>query len=247
MRLSFPNLPDLGRVVVAVKNVRWRDPLVQVWGLIGVVLVTGIVSYYGRRNGAGEQKNALWAASLLTAEADNAGWHPAVCFGEPDPMGTQAVVAADSLDLRACANAAAARKNWRFLTPPLRQKLAALKTPVRKVLVTWSGTQGGDARALELYFSSVRDETGGAPGEFVIGNGRRSGDGAIEATARWLAATAEASPEELRICLVGNTGKPTAFQKEALGELISTIEARSGTVELSLREPTAPPLLAHVE
>lgn len=247
MRLSFPNLPDLGRVVVAVKNVRWRDPLVQVWGLIGVVLVTGIVTYYVRRNGAGEQKNASWEAGLLTKSAVNAGWHPEVCFGEPAEGNPDNTEVTEELNLRECADAAAKRRDWRFLKPELRGKLTLLKTPVRKVLVTWSGTSGGDARALDLYFASVRDEAGGAPGEFVIGNGKRSRDGAIETTSRWSPEDAEGRPEELRICLVGESMSITQSQKEALGELISSIEARSGKVELVMRDAKAAGLLAHTD
>jgi hypothetical protein len=247
MRFRFPNLPDLGRVVVALKNVRWRDPLVQVWGLIGVVLVTGMVAYYVRRTRAGEQKNLAWESALLTKAAENAGWRPEVCFAEPGGRLADSGAGTEEMNLRACADAAAKRKDWRFLTAELRGKIAQIKTPVRRVLVTWSGTRGGDAKALDLYFDSVRDEAGGAPGEFVIGNGKRSKDGAIETTKRWMPGNAEGGElAELRICLVGDATAVTPAQKEALGELISSIEARSGTVELVIHEPGAKELLAHV-
>lgn len=246
MRFRFPNLPDLGRVVVAVKNVRWRDPLVQVWGLIGVVLVTGMGAYYVRRSRAGEQKNLRWEAALLTRAAENGGWRPEVCFAETGEWPVETGAGADELNLRACADAAAKRKSWRFLSPALREKITQLNFPVKKVLVTWSGTRGGDARALDLYFDSVRDEAAGAPGDFVIGNGKRSRDGAIETTRRWMPANAEGGQAaELRICLVGDAVAVTPAQKEALGELISSIEARSGTVELVIHEPGSAGLLAH--
>jgi hypothetical protein len=250
MKLSFPNLPDLGRVIVALKNVRWRDPLVQVWGLIGVVLVTGIVIYYVRHSGTGEQKNSSRGAELLTAFAENAGWRPMVSFSEAAPVPSDADGTASGLDLdlRACANEAAARKTWRFLTPDLRRQISRRATTVRSVLVTWSGTRGGDANALDLYFASVRDDSRGSPGDFVIGNGHRSHDGAVEFTRRWTPqAPDDETAHDLRICLVGDTRQPTPAQKEALGELISFIEARSGTVTLSMHHPAPPGLLAHAD
>ena len=231
MRLKFPNLPDLGRMAVAVKNVRWRDPLVQVWGLIGVVLVTGIVVHYARRPRGGEQKNASWETELLPGCPAAGTWRPEVCFsGEGEAMPS---APAAPLDLRGCADTAAGLKTWRFLTAGIRREIASLGQPAREITVTWSGTRGGNARALDLYFESVRDDADAAPGDFVIGNGLRSGDGTVETLHRWSRSAGDHSPE-LRICLVGDGTRPTPAQLAALGELITAIEARCGRVSLSI-------------
>ena len=241
MKLRFPNLPHLGRAFVAVKHLRWRDPLVQVWGLIGVVLVAGIVTHYVRSRDGGEQKNTSWAAELLHSQESD-GWRPAVSLAEkceprlaPAPAG---------VDLRGCATAAAGRKAWRFLPSGIRQEIAAQPAAVRSLVVTWSGTPGGNAGALDLYYAGVRDESGGTPADFIIGNGQRSRDGGVELTHRWHAVPREQLPE-WRLCLVGDGTAPTAAQLAALGELISCIEARHGHLALAMHAPAAPELLAH--
>ena len=242
MRLSIPNLPDVGRIVVAVKKVRWRDPLVQVWGMIGIVLVGGMVSYYARRNETGEQKNAHGAASLLTAAAPQSSWQPGVSFDVNEAGGANTIQPPEDLDLRACAESASKRRDWRYLQGDLRAGISRKAAPAKKVVVTWSSTRGGDAGALHLYFDSVKDDAAGSREHFVIGNGKRSRDGGVEPTRRWL--SAEGGAEEVRICLIGDASGATAAQKEALGELITSLEARSGTLELVL-EGSPGSLLAH--
>jgi len=242
MRLKFPNLPDLGRVVVAVKHLRWRDPLVQAWALIGVVFLSGIGAHYGRSRGGGEQKNTSWAAELLR-ETHDAGWRPEVSLAGEGPA--LAAAAADNMDLRVCAEAAAARKSWQFLAAEIRREIAGLTTPVRAVEVIFSGTPGGDAEALDLYFAGVCDDAAGTPAALVIGNGRRSSDGGIETTRRWSAGPDHAGA--LRVCLVGDGATPTAAQWQALGEIINCVEARSGRVALALSRPQAPGLLADLD
>ncbi len=242
MRLSFPNLPDLGRVVVAVKHLRWRDPLVQAWTLIGVVLVSGIGVHYERSRGGGEQKNASWAAELLN-DSLTAEWRPEVSLlGEG---AGPALTAPDRLDLRACAAAAAERKSWEHLPAQTRREIAALPVPLRAVEVVFSGTPGGDAEALDLYFAGVCDDAAGTPASFVIGNGRRSRDGGIETTRRWAAGPDKTGA--VRICLVGESGVPTPAQWQSLGEIINCIEARSGRVDLTLSRPQPQELLARHE
>jgi hypothetical protein len=245
MRLSFPNLPDLGRVFVAWKNLRWRDPLVQVWGLIGIVLAAGMVTYYVRRSGDGEKKNAWWPGELLGSAASD-GWHPEIPFLDSGATTPEASRPGAALDLRSCAETAAARKTWRFLPSSLRREIAGLSTAPRRVVVCWSGTRGGDAAALELYYDTVRNEGAGVPGDFVIGNGWRSQDGRIETAPGWLASGAD-DREELRICLAGDGTGATPAQFAALGELINCIESRSGRVALTVHEPAARRLLAHAE
>jgi hypothetical protein len=242
MRLKFPNLPDLGRIVVALKRLRWRDPLVQAWGLIGVVFIAGMVRHYVRSGDGGEQKNTSWAAELLS-QADDTGWRPAVSLSGEGSIAASTM--AEGLDLRACADEAAAKKSWQFLAVETRREIAALPAPMRAVEVIFSGTPGGDAEALDLYFAGVCDVAAGIPASFVIGNGRRSRDGRIETTRRWSAGPDGAGA--VRICLVGDGSAPTPSQWQALGEIINSIEARSGRVALSLSRPQTRELLAHLD
>lgn len=243
MRLSFPNLPDLGRVFVALKAPRWRDPLVQVWGLIGVVLAAGMATYYVRRNGDGEKKNASWEQTLLRPGGEDE-WHPEVLFADGGAGLSPSKGNGQTLNLRACAETAAACKTWKYLPAALRREISAMRSPARRVAVCWSGTRGGDASALSFYFARVRDENHGVPGEFVIGNGHRSRDGMIETTARWQFPGA-GMPEEVSICLAGDGSRATPAQLAALGELINCIESRGGSLALSVHEPFARELLAY--
>ena len=127
----------------------------------------------------------------------------------------------------------------------MRQRIASLPGPVRRISLTWSGTRGGDAAALELYHDSVLG-TGDASDDFVIGNGTRSVDGRIQPTRHWLAGD-EKAHEEVTICLAGAHPAPTPAQEAALGELITALEARSGRVALGTHEAKVSGLLADLD
>lgn len=228
---------------VAIKNLRWREPLVQVWGLIGMVLAAGMMIYYVRRTGDGEKKNASWEQTFLRPVAEDI-WHPDVFFADGGAGLPPSAGRGQSLNLRACTETAAGRKTWKYLPATLRREISAMKSPARKVVVYWSGTRGGDAAALALYYARVRDDDHGVPGEFVIGNGHRSRDGVIETTARWRLSGGEAR-DEVRICLAGDGTWATPAQLAALGELINCIESRGGRLALSVHEPFAGELLAY--
>ena len=149
-------------------------------------------------------------------------------------------------DLRGIAAKAAGRKGWRHLSAPIRQEIATRTGAVRSIAISWTGTWGGDLAALELYHGSVLGSRGELPGDFVIGNGRRSVDGRIEPTRRWLHGAGEDSAEVI-ICLTGEKQSLTAAQSEALGELITALEAGSGRTTLGGHQPAAPGLLADVD
>lgn len=250
MKFRLTTSSTLFRLRALAARARCSDPLVQTWGLIGSLLVIIITVHYVRGAGAGEQKNRSSAAELLEATGHDAteGWHPRVVFAPDTPAsGLRANVIAE-LELRAIAARAAAREKWRYLPESLRETVAGLPTRIERIDVTWSGTSGGDASALELYHSTTRGTSGGTPCDFIIGNGRRGGDGRIEATRRWTKAT---SPDHsaVTICLIGTseTASITPAQEAALGELIASLEARSGHVDLSMRHPKHPDLLAHAD
>ena len=247
MRLKFPNISQLGRMVVAMRQVRWRDPLTQVWGLVGGLVVVGIAAHYVRRDGASEKKNREVAAMIVSARGKwGTEWQPGIPFASAKPV--MEVTATDEAgpDLRGIAASAAGRKGWQHLPAPIRQEIAARTTGVRSIAISWSGTRGGDLAALELYHDSVLGRSGELPGDFVIGNGRRSVDGRIEPTRRWFTARGDESGEVI-ICLTGDKPSLTAAQSEALGELITALEAGSGRIMLGGYKPAAPGLLADVD
>jgi hypothetical protein len=249
MRSKFPIFVPLSRMTSLLSQVCWRDPLVQTWGLIGGLLIVGIVTHYAPGSAGGENKNLSPAAALFYTKkplvADN--WRPGIPFS---PVGSAAGTTAlpSEPDLRACADRAAHRPGWLYLAAPLRTKLGAVSGGIARITVTWSGTHGGDAGALDLYYSGTHGQSGGLTEDFIIGNGRRGTDGRIEATRHWTKTLAEAgtAPEsaEISICLVGDGQKPTPSQEEALGELITCIEARTGTTTLAMRQPQSGGLLA---
>ena len=121
---------------------------------------------------------------------------------------------------------------WRYLSPATRQQIASLHDTISRISITWSGTNGGDAAALEWYHENILGKSGGAPGDFIIGNGRRSGDGCVEPSSHWLTGDRLRSSEVI-VCLAGESKFPTDSQQAALGELITALEARSGRAELA--------------
>ncbi len=237
MKLTIPNTLRLGRVIDVLRQVRWRDPLVQVWGLAGGLLVVGIATHYVRSGGGSEKKNRETATMILREESSwGSDWRPGVPFSAIDPLEDSVSPEGSEPDLRGIASVAAAQKGWQHLQPPIRKEIATRTGAVRAISVGWSGTPGGDLAALEWYHASVLGNTGGMPGDFIIGNGRRSVDGRIEPTHRWLSGTSQDSAEIL-ICLTGEQQSTTPAQSEALGELITALEAGNGRTTLSGHRP----------
>ena len=237
MKLTIPNTLRLGRMIDVLRQVRWRDPLVQVWGLAGGLLVVGIAAHYVRSGVGSEKKNRETATMILREESSwGSDWRPGVPFSTVYPVEDVASAENPEPDLRGIASAAAAQRGWRHLHPPIRKEIATRTGAVRGISVAWSGTRGGDLAALEWYHTSVLGSTGGMPGDFIIGNGRRSEDGRIEPSQRWLSGASQDSAEIL-ICLTGEQQLMTPAQSEALGELITALEAGNGRTTLSGHRP----------
>lgn len=248
MRVKYMIGPAVSRAWQAVCAVRWRDPLVQVWGMVGGLLVVGIVTHYVRGRAGGEQKNPASAFGMVRLDGSELkdDWRPQVALdGGSDPAGDAPVLAVEP-DLRAFAVKAAALPGWKHVSPDLRGELARFTQPVTRVEVKWSGTGGGNQAALDLYHTKTLGHQEGVPGDFIVGNGKRGEDGLIEPTRRWLTGSGEAR-KEITVCLVGTGPEPTAAQQSALGELITCIEARSGHVALAMHRPEHPGMLADAD
>src|SRR5437763_486191 len=127
MRLKFPIFPPMARVAVLLNQLRWRDPLVQTWGLIGSLLIVGIVTHYAPGTAGGEKKNLSVAAALFyTKQAIVAeSWRPGVPFS-PDGTVPCMTAPAPEPDLRAWADRAADRPGWEYVAAPLRDRLGSI-------------------------------------------------------------------------------------------------------------------------
>jgi hypothetical protein len=223
--MSVP--PVWAKTIAAVKSVRWQDPLWQVWCLAIALMISGIVSHYASAPRSGEKKNAPSPAEAFVscALAVNLGWQPEIAFAERDASpGLSAP--AEAPDWRAAAEHASQLRHWHSLTRPIRNQIAGIVESPRGIRITWSGTRGGGAGALEWYHSGILEKAHGLPCDFVIGNGQRSADGGIEPTRRWI--EGDDRGRELVVCLTGTEGELSSAQEAALGELINAIEARSG-------------------
>ena len=243
MRWSAYIARCVNRSRIAVSAVRWGDPLVQSWGLIGGLLVAGIVAHYAAGRGPGEQKNRGDLSAVFAAVPSGGSWRPAVVLESARAIpGPVEDAAAGQLDLRALAEKAATREGWRHVPPGLRKSLLGMNPEARQITVTWSHTPGGDARALSLYHQTTLGREGSLPYDFVIGNGRRSDDGRIDAQPRW-SPGAPVPAEGSRICLTGQPGTPTDAQAAALGELITCLEARCGKLPLAMQSPEKPAII----
>lgn len=134
-------------------------------------------------------------------------------------------------------------KRYKYLTRANRSEIdraSVAKRRWRYIVVHNSGTRQGNAKAFEYYHRKVRKMPNGMAYQFVIGNGRSSGDGAIEIGSRWRRQINGGHVHSdylnhisLGICLVGdfNRDKPTTKQLEALDELIRYLRGRVGKTD----------------
>ena len=107
--------------------------------------------------------------------------------------------------------------------------------PWRYIVIHHSATEEGNLRRFDYYHRRVRRMPQGMAYHFVIGNGRGSTDGVIEAGSRWVLQqqgghlhSLERNEESLGICLVGNFNikSPTPRQMESLVALTRYLQAR---------------------
>ena len=134
-------------------------------------------------------------------------------------------------------------RKYKYLTRSNRQEIdraPVVKSRWRYIVVHNSGTRQGNAKAFEYYHRKVRKMPNGMAYQFVIGNGRSSGDAEIEIGSRWRRQINGGHVHSdylnhisLGICLVGdfNRDQPTKRQLEALDELIRYLRSRVGKTE----------------
>lgn len=241
---NFPDRPTLWS---------WRgmlraagDPLVQTWALVMLSFIL-VGSHYAGTVRAREQKKSPHSPQFLTAGFVDSGQasgllatpvstpRPVISLRRaarqpalPDQESAAALVTA----ARVVRDEVATAPAWKFLPDSLRREIAETIRPGPSATILrlcWSGEATGNARVLRWHQSRVQRGRGAVP-DFVIGNGTRSGDGAVERVVRKTSPGETGS--ELRICLIGY-GDLTNSQRQALGELIVWLEARSGAVEIA--------------
>ncbi|MFH1230284.1 MAG: peptidoglycan recognition family protein [Planctomycetota bacterium] len=101
------------------------------------------------------------------------------------------------------------------------------------IVLHHSATKQGNARIFDNYHRKEKGMKEGLAYHFVIGNGIKSKDGAIEIGNRWKKQIpgehcwdAKMNQQSIGICLVGNfdESKPTSKQIESLTNLISNLQ-----------------------
>lgn len=224
------------------------DPLVQTWGLVMLSFIL-VGSHYAGTARSREQKKLPHSPQFLTAGFVDQGQasgllatpvstpRPAVSLRRQSRQpALQDAEMAETLvtGARIVRDEVASAPEWRFLSEPLRRQIAESMRPgpgACTLRLSWSGEPAGNARVLRWHQSRVQRGRAAAP-DFVIGNGTRSGDGAVESLLRTTPAAAAETRREVRICLIGD-GQLTSSQRQSLGELIVWLEARSGAVEIT--------------
>lgn len=111
----------------------------------------------------------------------------------------------------------------------------------KSIVLHHSATSGGSVESIDAVHRRQKDAEGkpwlGIGYHFVVGNGRRMGDGEIRPTFRWRkqlpgahAGRREENERGIGICLIGNfdAAAPTAKQVAAVRVLVKTLAARYG-------------------
>jgi hypothetical protein len=132
------------------------------------------------------------------------------------------------------------RTNYRYLSNATIE--AIRRAPVQRnrwrfIIVHYSATRQGNARAFDHYHRRVRKMQNGMAYHFVVGNGTSSGNGEIEIGDRWRRQINGGHVHSdylnnisLGICFVGDFSRhpPTRAQMEATEELIRYLRERCG-------------------
>jgi hypothetical protein len=196
------------------------------------------------------------AAALAANSATEQGYRPTIHLHSPPKAPAPPKASPATPSPAASALAASARKaaldaahapRWSHLHPSLRhevsERLASFpSTPA--VRLRWSNTHAGNAASLDAFHSRWRGQPLGAPADFIIGNGHRAPDGAIEPTSRWRLSN---PTDAITICLIGHPGQVSPAQQAAIGELIVCLESRIGTLAIHSSHPVPPTMLAAAE
>jgi hypothetical protein len=227
------------RLVAAVAEIgrrlfaRRHDTQSHVWALLGgIIILTGMAEYFAPT--ANDKKNSPFSEdSWFTRSIPETARAPIdlrMTALHRDPAALRARIASE-LDLRAAASAASSKQSWDYVTSEQRARLkgsAGLPLSDAALVVSWSGSDRGSARALDLYHRETLDQPDGLPASIVIGNGTHTEDGIIER------AEPPAPGSPITVCLIGREGTATAAQRIAVGEVITALEARIGHLRLDV-------------
>ena len=234
----------------------WRSPLVQVRLLMGAWAVAALWSLFPHSTSRRESDFNPLAAALAANTSTDQGYRPTIHLHSPPKAPAPAKASSASPSPAASALAASARKaaldaahapRWSHLHPSLRHEVSARLASLPSspaVQLRWSNTHAGNAASLDAFHSRWRGQPLGAPADFIIGNGHRAPDGAIEPTSRWRLAN---PTDAITICLIGHPGQVSPAQQAAIGELIVCLESRIGTLAIHSTQPTPPAMLAAAE
>jgi N-acetyl-anhydromuramyl-L-alanine amidase AmpD len=106
-------------------------------------------------------------------------------------------------------------------------------SPWKYVVIHHSSTKSGNARIFDEYHREEMKMKDGLAYHYVIGNGTKSGNGAVEVGERWFKKIpglhcfdANMNAQSIGICLVGDfeKDKPTVAQMSALVDLLKRLQ-----------------------
>ena len=109
--------------------------------------------------------------------------------------------------------------------------------PWGAIVVHHSGGSEGSAASLDEHARKVLRDPDGIDHHFVIGNGKGSPDGEVEATGAWTRGVVTTHlfrkgdlPPSIAVCLVGDFERlgPTPAQRRSLATLVAALSARFG-------------------
>ena len=268
MRHSLPRLTSRVRAFFhsdweECAPLRWAGQL-AIGAVPGMLIVFTLMRMAAQTPSAGSSGTAASIIPLLSTQgmADTPAFHrvKAVTSGaamsvvqfraprEAPPATAQRVLTVTKRTSPWRGNFQVPRQEWRHLTAGTRsdidQGLRASKQWERVVL-HGTGSSQGTSRLLERYHSDVQGVPEGMAWHFIIGNGRGSKDGGIEASEGWRRGVPAASGRDpgtrytsISVCLAGDfqTRGPTDAQLEALKELLDYLGIKLGDLPLDGHE-----------
>jgi len=200
------------------------------------------------QSGGGGGVLAARAGLGVTGDGLVAVWTPPVPAYRAEPLPVRPVV--EPLEAEQIGHLTRRVGEWRYLTASVRGVMDETvagrprgRAPWRRVVVEGTGEVAGGAK--DLAFAGRRDAGAAGSlgaGHFVIGNGTRTADGAIERTGRPL------GDEALVVVMVGDFSRrpPTVAQLEALTELADYARAKTGVIPVVLGELSRAPVASSV-
>lgn len=236
-------------------GLRWAGQIVA--GILPGLVVLGIIMHFSAQTGStvgGRGRSAASVVPLLSAAAiaDTAAFHrqqtvnmPARSaeFRHPRMVETLPSAVPVAAPVALAMDFHAPRVAWHYLTPSLRRSMdagvasnGAPLTSQPQIVLHGSGQARGSLALLDRYQASVHGFGAGTAYDFIIGNAQSAGDGVVEVSPRWSAASANDGAGNIHICLIGDFQRvpPTPAQLAALDEVLDYLSLKLGRLPVTV-------------